>query len=170
MLARPLPTCWRAFWTKPRPAVLAHEGKTAELAFPRRQHHHLIVLKTTSTAQQPFSQYANNARNATYALTSRTAPLPLVTSAPNFASIACATRQIIGRVSALLHFIADVSLELRYRWPHGWHVWFARSRHPRRAATPFGPQPEALPCHGCRRRQSIAPPAPRTFPPARQEP
>ena len=47
-----------------------------------------------------------------YALTSRTAPPPLLISAPNFPSIARATCETIGRVSALLYFMADVSL-----WP-----------------------------------------------------
>jgi hypothetical protein len=47
-----------------------------------------------------------------YTLSNRTAPLPLVTSTPNFASIARVTCEIIGRVSGLLYFVAEVSLEL----------------------------------------------------------
>jgi hypothetical protein len=47
-----------------------------------------------------------------YALTSRTAPPPLLISAPNFPSIARATCEMIGRVSGLLYFVAEVSLEL----------------------------------------------------------
>jgi hypothetical protein len=39
-------------------------------------------------------------------------PLPSLTSEPDFASIACATCEMIGRLSLLLYFVAELSLEL----------------------------------------------------------
>ena len=45
-------------------------------------------------------------------LTSRTTPFPPLTKEPYFASIAWATWEIIRRVSTLLYFVADLSLEL----------------------------------------------------------
>ena len=47
-----------------------------------------------------------------HALTNRTAPPPLLSGAPYLPSIAWATCEMIGRVSTLLYFVAEVSLEL----------------------------------------------------------